>query len=191
MKNRLLRASAYLLASLAIIFAVSIANAGDSTSFNPTAVTVKVDSIGGVPIGGVIPWPSSTPPKNYLECNGQSFSASSYPKLQAILSSTNVPNYENEFLRGAGAGRAVGSKQGDAIRNITGMVSSQGLGMNHGGYAYSNGVFRRGNSSLRRASNNGKSEPALAIHFDASRVVPTADENRPRNVAVMYIIRAK
>ncbi|WP_430735326.1 phage tail protein [Halodesulfovibrio aestuarii] len=189
MKNRLLRASIYVLASIAILFAISTANAADSTSFNPTAVAVKVDAISGVPIGGVIPWPSSTPPKNYLECNGQSFSAATYPKLQAVLGSTAVPNYQNEFLRGAGAGRTVGSKQGDAIRNIKGTLSGTGFG-HYRGMTYGGSFYQAGDTGYRRGT-SGSGWYTPNIGFDASRTVPTADENRPRNVAVMYIIKAK
>ena len=109
MKKRILRISAYLLASLAIIFAVSFAQAGDSTSFNPTAVTVKVESIGGVPIGGVIPWFSATVPKGYLKCNGQSFSESTYPKLKVALNTTKVPDLRGVFLRGVDDGRGIES----------------------------------------------------------------------------------
>ncbi|SHJ06261.1 phage tail protein [Halodesulfovibrio aestuarii] len=110
MQNRLVRASAYFLASLVIFFAVSIANAGDSTSFNPTDVTVEVNSVGGIPIGGVIPWFSDTPPKDFLMCNGQSFSTSTYPKLSSALKgSSNVPDLRGVFIRGADAGRGIES----------------------------------------------------------------------------------
>lgn len=192
MKKRFLRISVYLLASLAIIFAVSFAQAGDSTSFNPTAVTVKVDAISGVPVGAVIPWPSSTPPKDYLVCNGQTFSATTYPKLQAVLGSTAVPDYRDEFLRGAGTGRTIGSKQGDAIRNITASMWTPVVRDNPG--------VRSGSGAFRTHSWGGGIGPQAEyeawgrmdkVTFDASRSVPTADENRPSNVAVLYIIRAK
>ncbi|SIN93529.1 phage tail protein [Halodesulfovibrio marinisediminis] len=200
MKKRFLRTSAYLLASLAIIFAVSFANAGDSTSFNPTAVTVQVDSIGGVPIGSIIPWPSSTPPKDYLECNGQSFSAATYPKLKVALNgATTVPDYQDEFLRGASASRAVGSKQVDAIRNITGsFYAGEFNSLDGDPNAFTvmkgKGAFSSGGVTSIHGwgSQSGfHSDHTYRIDFKASDQVPTANENRPRNVAVMYIIRAK
>ncbi|MFA9394733.1 MAG: phage tail protein [Halodesulfovibrio sp.] len=107
MKNRFFRASIYVLASITILFAISFANAADSTSFNPTAITVKVESAGGVPIGGVIPWFSTSIPKGYLKCDGNSFSASSYPKLQIALGATNVPDLRGVFLRGVDDGKGI------------------------------------------------------------------------------------
>ena len=107
MKNRFFRALIYVLASIAILLAVSFANAADSTSFNPTAITVKVESAGGVPIGGVIPWFSTSIPKGYLKCDGNSFSASSYPKLHIALGATNVPDLRGVFLRGVDDGKGI------------------------------------------------------------------------------------
>lgn len=108
MRNRFFYASVYLLASLAIFFAISVANAGDSTSFNPTDVAVKADSFGGVPIGTPVPSFSLHIPKGYLECNGQSFSKTTYPKLSLALNgATKVPDLRGVYLRGVDDGRGL------------------------------------------------------------------------------------
>lgn len=97
----------------------------------------------------------------------------------ALTGKVNVPDMTTEgaFLRQAKSGRAIGSYEGDAIRNIVGTV----------------GAARRGSSTATGAftsSANGNGQPInegngnISIGFDASRVVPTANENRPKNVAV-------
>lgn len=93
--------------------------------------------------------------------------------------------------RGVDTGRAFGSKQSDAIRNITG-VSPKIAGASEGGFdGHGDGAFGL------RSILNGKSyptsvsaaQPAGIADFDASRVVPTANENRPRNVALLPVIK--
>ena len=98
------------------------------------------------------------------------------------------------FLRGVGGNAAaLGVQQGDAIRNITGYIDQ-----NKSGYyevsgslaAIAGGVFRRerGTQTGNNAAHSGVTD---RYSFDASRVVPTAYENRPVNKAVRYLIRAK
>jgi microcystin-dependent protein len=199
MKKRFVRISIYVLVTLAITFAVSFANADDATSFTPTAVTVKAAPT-GLAIGSVVAWPRSSVPKNYLRCNGQSFSTSSYPKLYKALGNNRVPNYDGEFLRGAGNGRgSVGSTQGDAIRNISGefwagkfnsktSTDERTYVINDAEGAFSISGSSRGGWGSQSAWHSSSTKK---IRFSADSQVPTADENRPRNIAVMYIIRAK
>ncbi|AYW93611.1 hypothetical protein EGX47_21330 [Yersinia pseudotuberculosis] len=88
----------------------------------------------------------------------------------------------------------IGRIQGDAIRNITGDFGSLGGQLNN---AYGivigskNGVFAgHGESGRPTSANIG--QPALGsefIAFDASRVVPTAVENRVVNATGCYIIK--
>ena len=170
----------------------------DATSFDPTKVAVEAKSSGGVPVGTIISWPVATNPEdmdNWLECNGQSISPSVYPELFALMGS-QVPDLRGMFLRGYGAQTSshygsvvhqsgeLGMVQGDAIRNITG---SSGDSPNSGAYYY--GALAGGAGGARKFAGEGL-RGRSAINFDASRVVPTAEENRPVNTAVRYLIRA-
>ena len=90
--------------------------------------------------------------------------------------------------RGADVGRTLGSFQGDAIRNITGhygnsMWRDQGTGWGSSGGAFYYGYYP-GNAP------NGAGNYGTQIYFDASRVVPTAAENRPRNVSLLACMKS-
>ena len=149
----------------------------------------------GVPIGTVITWPSARNPEDgtWLECNGQSCAA--YPQLVAVLGSNRVPDYRGVFLRGYGSrtsshygtvthsSASLGVLQGDAIRNITGQFRSRNMQSEaYGVFSYEYYGF----TSRQDTANHG-----TLYSFDASRVVPTANENRPINIAVRYLIKAE
>ena len=159
----------------------------DATSFDPTRVEVKAKGSGGVPVGTIVAWPVATNPEdmdNWLECNGQSISPSVYPELYAVLGG-QVPDLRGLFLRGHGGNSAaLGVRQDDAIRNIKGQITGNGL-MSGGAtgpfYSWYTQNFGIGNGAYDK---NG-------VAFDASRVVPTAEENRPVNQAVRYLVRAR
>ncbi|MCG9597052.1 phage tail protein [Vibrio sp. Isolate25] len=146
------------------------------------------------PAGVPLPWPSSTPPTGYLQCRGQAFDKSAYPELAKAYPSGVIDDLRAEFIRGWDGGRGIDpdreilSSQGDAIRNIQGQMSTN---INLGDDSANTGAFYIKNSDtefdvqrLGTGSYNGDR------WFDASRVVPVAEENRPRNKAYMYIVRA-
>ena len=197
MKKRILSLLAALLFLLPLLASTPIHGA-DATSFDPTRVEVKAKGSGGVPVGTIVAWPVATNPEdmdNWLECNGQSISPSVYPELFAVVGG-QVPDLRGMFLRGYGAQTSshygsvvhqsgeLGMVQGDAIRNITG---SSGDSPNSGAYYY--GALAGGAGGARKFAGEGL-RGRSAINFDASRVVPTAEENRPVNTAVRYLIRA-
>ena len=149
----------------------------------------------GVPIGTIIAWSSAIMPKDggtWLLCNGQSTAA--YPQLQAIVGS-NVPDYRGVFLRGYGSqvsthygtvthsSEELGVLQGDAIRNITGRFV-QG---NYRGDFTQGAFYQTGQQGGPSAH---KDDWRLLGFFDAGRMVPTANENRPVNKAVYWLIKA-
>ena len=154
-----------------------------------------------LPVGVPVLWPSATPPTGWLKCNGAVFSAEEYPELAKAYPTNKLPDLRGEFIRGwddgrgIDAGREILSAQGDAIRNITGTF---GNGQTEANAAISfntaSGVFVS-QSALRNTIGNTTIIPNTPnnphlVNFDASRVVPTASENRPRNIAFNYIVRA-
>ena len=99
-----------------------------------------------------------------------------------------VPEFGGRFLRawtdgqGIDEGRELGSVQGDAIRNITGE------------FMLENGIsafFAAKTIGALTVSGHGRKSapysvptPTRGIGLNASLVVPTADENRPQNIAL-------
>ena len=141
-------------------------------------------------IGMVVAWTlSSNPSDNYLECNGQGVDKNKYPKLYQLMH--NVPDYRGVFLRGLGGNSAaLGILQNDAIRNITGSFMVAGNGNDHGlGQPQSGAFYQTWRASGSEWGNNGT--PYYMTYFDASRVVPAAEENRPVNKSVRYFMKAK
>ncbi len=161
-----------------------------------------------LPVGVPVPWPSATPPTGWLKCNGAAFSAEEYPELAKAYPTNKLPDLRGEFIRGwddgrgMDTGRAILSAQGDAIRNIYGEFKT----VNTENYSIweSVGSFKGAVEPLNPSTNNSyfslvrsmvteRSEGGVypkVIGLDASRIVPTANENRPRNIAFNYIVRA-
>ena len=130
----------------------------------------------------------------FLLCNGAAVSRTSYAALFAKLGTTfgegdgsttfNIPDYRGYFLRGKGGNSADDfiTAQGDAIRNITGRFD----GNTNDNNANKAGAFYV--YSTASVGADGGSGPGV-VGFDASRVVPTAAENRPVNKAVNFFIK--
>lgn len=166
------------------------------------------DLSGMVPSGAVMYFAGETAPTGWLKANGAAVSRTAYAALFAAIGTTygvgdgrttfNLPDLRGEFMRGwddgkgVDAGRVFGSMQGDTIRNITGQFVSDDY--NRSLVDEMLGVFtmtkRNSSTSYDAASTvTTGGEYLNAIKFDASRVVPTAAENRPRNIALLACIK--
>ncbi|EHO6978002.1 TPA: phage tail protein [Escherichia coli] len=168
----------------------------DIKSDGAAAISTALTNLGlgegsALPVGVPVPWPSATPPTGWLKCNGAAFSAEEYPELAKAYPTNKLPDLRGEFIRGWDDGRGIDtnrsllSSQGDAIRNIIGAL----VDVRFNTYPSDSGVFTT--SVIGDASSDSiKGGYAKRVTFDASRVVPTANENRPRNIAFNYIVRA-
>lgn len=167
---------------------------------------LKIELTDGLPIGAYLSYPSQkTIPAGFMLADGRSLKKAEYTELFDVIGYTyggsgdnfNLPNFaDGKFMRGIGGNAAaLGTAQQDAIRNITGKFQTSAEDVysetnpntkNHRGW----GAFQRydANGSRPIVSTIGKN---LAYDFDASRVVPTANENRPLNMAVVIIIKVK
>ncbi|WPD77990.1 phage tail protein [Dickeya fangzhongdai] len=158
-----------------------------------TKLKLDINDIVGIPQ----PWPQATAPDGWLKCNGQAFDKSRYPRLAQVYPSGLLPDLRGEFIRGWDDGRGVDverallSAQKDGIRNILGSFGSEALfagGASNqpvptGAFTFAENT----QSSHVGASVGGEGQ---LIMLDVSRVVPTAPDNRPRNIAFNYIVRA-
>lgn len=170
----------------------------DIKSDGAAAISTALTNLGlgegsALPVGVPVPWPSATPPTGWLKCNGAAFSAEEYPELAKAYPTNKLPDLRGEFIRGwddgrgVDAGRQLLSSQGDAIRNIEGFADG-GIGMSFD--AIRGAFYDAGTRSARMPNNTTDIGKTDDLGFDASRVVPTANENRPRNIAFNYIVRA-
>ncbi|UUE09833.1 phage tail protein [Dickeya zeae] len=162
-----------------------------TTGFKPSPAdigAISVAELTGIPL----PWPQASVPSGWLKCNGQAFDKNLYPRLAQVYPSGVLPDLRGEFIRGWDDGRGVDSNrsllslQGDAIRNITGFVSGAFVGFD----GFQGAFFDTGSRFANTAASTGRANLNDDFAFDASRVVPTANENRPRNIAFNYIVRA-
>ncbi|EOU6663035.1 phage tail protein [Escherichia coli] len=148
-----------------------------------------------IPVGFPLPWPQATPPDGWLKCNGAAFDKAKYPKLAVAYPSGSLPDLRGEFLRGwddgrgVDSGRALLSAQGDAIRNITGSMGTNGRVLDSSSMVLS-GAFAQTIRNTAQTVAGTSQATFTGFDFDASRVVPVASENRPRSIAFNYIVRA-
>ncbi|EPA7259144.1 phage tail protein [Escherichia coli O26:H10] len=148
-----------------------------------------------LPVGVPVPWPSATPPTGWLKCNGAAFSAKEYPELAKAYPTNKLPDLRGEFIRGWDDGRGIDpgrillASQGDAIRNITGSLGF----ITMVGSTVADGVFTVGGAQniVNLGVNGNPTTIAQFTFFNAANAgVPVAAENRPRNIAFNYIVRA-
>lgn len=166
---------------------------------NGSLVKVPLSS----PVGAVFFFAKPTPPEHALACDGAAVSRAAYPELFGAIGTTfgagdgsttfNLPDLRGKFVRGTGGNAAaLGVAQGDAIRNISGQAAICGLGTPGSGWLpvrALDGVFTNVTTGgMEVKEYNTVQNVPVGLLFDASRSVPTADENRPANVALLPCI---
>lgn len=156
---------------------------------------LKTELQKAIPVGSYLLYSSNTnTPDGFLRCDGSALDKNTYAALFAVLGYTYgrsgdkflLPNFaDGKFMRGTGGNAAaLGTAQGDAIRNIIGSIVTRS---NTDGNIQAQGAFGgeiAGSWWAQMTRGSGTN-----INFDASRTVPTANENRPYNMAVVVLIK--
>lgn len=154
--------------------------------------------IDSYPVGSFLLWSGTHRyPSGFMECKGQLLNKADYPELFSVIEYTyggsgnsfNLPKFDDgRFFRSTGGNAdTLGRLQGDAIRNITGAISAYDggavpAGVDRGAFTpvAGGGLIPIGSSGVRAYQT-----------FDASKVVPTANENRPTNSSMIVLIKVK
>lgn len=149
-------------------------------------------------VGEIKFFPVDTPPAHTLVCNGAELSIAAYPELYAVIGtkyggngSTTflLPNTEDRFPRFAGGGLIVGEKQEDAIRNIEGTAIIDPFSTSAAEVRNATGAFYTlGRTEILKAAGSETTYGDSMLRFNAGAVVPTADENRPKAIALLACI---
>lgn len=118
-----------------------------------------------------------------------------YPELYRHLvvkygSIDGVPKVADRFLRNAGNGLSVGQTQDDAIRNITGRFGPLDNDLKSYLKTMLDGAFYLIEEEQYFGLNGSWNNNNPLVGFDASKVVPTAEENRPKSLALKLCIKA-
>jgi len=171
------------------------------------------------PVGLPALWFTDTAPSDHVMLQNQDLSRVAYPELFALWGTTfgvgdgsttfGTPKVEDRFIRILGSGGGVdaasrtdrgdgttgdnvGTLQEDAIRNITGSWKIRGLSNS------SSNIYLDRAGALNYNSNNhpatsgisfGANSASSELLFNASGSVPTAADNRPKNIYARMIVR--
>ena len=157
---------------------------------NPTsalhAATKQYADSGGNPPGSVISFAGNILPSGYLKCNGALVSQSTYPDLFSAIGTTygsgyfstfRLPDLRGEFVRGwddsrgVDLGRVLGNFQTDEFKSH---VHSVEVGITNG---INDGRLTSGDDFTQNVQWQNDTESA------------GGDETRPRNIALLYIIK--
>lgn len=167
-----------------------------SKTESDTRYALKANIPDGLPTGAYVLYSSnSTTPNGFLRCDGSALDKTAYAALFAAIGYTYgrsgdkflLPNFsDGKFMRSIGGNAAaLGSAQQDAIRNITAKMTHN-IGETS---SQLSGAFKQTSYVNRTAASSTPYLGVGALEFDASLVVPTANENRPLNMAVVVLIK--
>ena len=154
------------------------------------------------PAGAIMPFARNKVPAGWLAANGAVVDREVYANLFAQIGEVygapspatfGLPDLRAVFVRGAGtnavsgeASGTFGANQADAIQNIKGKID---FGSNSGLNVTMTGAFYSAEGATSRQVGFGSGSVEGDYSFDASRVVRTDTETRPRNIAMLYCIK--
>jgi microcystin-dependent protein len=179
----------------------TFANAGDFTIFvskgNKWYKISDIDRNNEVPAGTVVAFAANSVPTGYLRCDGSNAHRPTYAKLFAAIGTTfgagdgsttfGLPDLRGEFIRGWDNGRGVdtgrvfGSAQTDELKSHLHTTAAKFSGSSNTYPSTGGNVI---GSNLATGSTVGELVNPHTITTTSGGV-----ETRPRNVALLYLIK--
>ncbi|UHC80090.1 phage tail protein [Pseudomonas sp. NIBR-H-19] len=172
----------------------TLAGFGIKDSYTKAEVEALIAKASALPVGSIVAFPVDAPPPGFLELDNSVKSSATYPDLSAYLGGKfntgdegvgnfRLPEARGEFLRGwdhgrgIDAGRGLGSWQADDNKSHAHTVTRMQAFANASGSNPSAVVVDNGNT-------------AVMSNFSAGFNSSGGLEARPRNIAVMWCIKA-
>ena len=168
----------------------TLAGFGIKDSYTKTEVEALIAKASALPVGSIVAFPVDAPPPGFLELDNSVKSSATYPDLSAYLAGKfnkgdegvgnfRLPEARGEFLRGwdhgrgVDVGRAMGSRQADEIKAHAHATV----------YELVTDVFAAGTVTRNFVQDFGTQNNVQTNAAGGS-------ETRPRNIAVMWCIKA-
>ena len=172
----------------------TLAGLGIKDSYTKAEVEAMIAKASALPVGSIVAFPVDAPPPGFLELDNSVKSSATYPDLSAYLGGKfnkgdegvgnfRLPEARGEFLRGwdhgrgVDSGRGLGSWQADDNKSHAHTVTRMQAFANASGSNPSAVVVDNGNT-------------AVMTNFAAGFNSSGGAEARPRNIAVMWCIKA-
>lgn len=164
-----------------------------SVTYTKAEVEALLKNMSALPVGAMVPFPKGTVPAGFLEVDGSVQSVAAYPDLSTYLGTIfnkgdegvgnfRLPESRGEFLRGWDHGRGV-----DVGRALGSWQDSDNKAHTHGSTAGAAWKFLSSDATGGAGLSGGSGS---RVSYTAEVAVSGGSEARPRNLAVMWCIKA-
>lgn len=190
-----------------------------ANTYTKAEIQALLKTASALPVGTMVPFPRGTVPAGFLEVDGSTQSAAVYPDLAAYLGGAfnkgneqsgffRLPDSRGEFLRGwdhgrgVDGGRGLGSSQEESFKSHEhkdiGFIDNVGAGPGASGvsgatapvttlFGKAYGSSASSTAKAYKETSKGSMNGSIAGLISGST---GGDETRPRNLAVMWCIKA-
>ncbi|BAQ75244.1 phage-related tail fibre protein-like protein [Pseudomonas sp. Os17] len=171
----------------------TLAGHGITDTYTKAEIESIVAQASALPVGSIVAFPKASVPPGFLEIDGSVKSIATYPDLAAYLGTTfnkgdegagnfRLPESRGEFLRGWDHGRGA-----DAGRVIGSWQDSDNKTHTHGSTAGAGWKFLSSDAIGGAGLSGGAGS---RVSYTADVASSGGSEARPRNLAVMWCIKA-
>lgn len=166
----------------------------DRTDLTQLTAAIKALVAASVPVGAEIMWSGANIPAGWLEQDGSAFNAEEYPLLAAHLGGNVLPDMRGEFARGWDHGRGIDNGRvlkSSQIDTVQAWTATQTLvrGQINLVEVTAGAVTHQRNGQSDAVPGGAWAVSDIVIGPGVNAVARVSAENRPRNIAKMFLIK--